>query len=57
MNDEKRTTLRLPEDLHQWLADQARAAHRSVNAEIVHRLEGERAAAVTDAESPRGRFG
>ncbi|MGW0833920.1 Arc family DNA-binding protein [Streptomyces prunicolor] len=52
MNDEKRTTLRLPEDLHRWLADQARAAHRSVNAEIVHRLEGERAAAVADGESP-----
>ncbi|MFE3721121.1 Arc family DNA-binding protein [Streptomyces cyaneofuscatus] len=52
MNEDKRTTLRLPEDLHQWSAEQARAAHRSVNSEIVHRLEAERAAVVADDPSP-----
>ncbi|KND30894.1 Arc family DNA-binding protein [Streptomyces acidiscabies] len=52
MDEDKRITLRLPADLHAWLAAQARANRRSLNSEIVYRLEGERAAAMTDAESP-----
>jgi predicted HicB family RNase H-like nuclease len=45
-------TVRLPADLHQWLTAQAKAARRSLNSEIVHRFEVERAAAVADGESP-----
>jgi predicted HicB family RNase H-like nuclease len=52
MNDETKITLRLPADLHQWLTAQAKSARRSLNSEIVHRLECERAAAVADDESP-----
>nr|WP_267893648.1 toxin-antitoxin system HicB family antitoxin [Streptomyces sp. H-KF8] len=51
MDEEKRITLRLPADLHVWLAAQAKSARRSLNSEIVYRLEVERAA-VADAESP-----
>ncbi|MFE3459398.1 Arc family DNA-binding protein [Nocardiopsis aegyptia] len=51
MDDEKRITLRLPADLHAWLATQAKSAHRSLNSEIVHRLEVERTAEA-DAGSP-----
>ncbi|MFJ6938625.1 Arc family DNA-binding protein [Streptomyces sp. NPDC101132] len=52
MNHESRITLRLPADLHTWLVTQAKAAHRSLNSEIVHRLEVERATVEADAESP-----
>ncbi|WP_329217912.1 Arc family DNA-binding protein [Streptomyces sp. NBC_01485] len=52
MNDETKITLRLPADLHEWLVAQAKAARRSLNSEIVFRLEVERAAAGADAESP-----
>ena len=52
MNDEVKITLRLPADLHQWLTAQAKAARRSLNSEIVHRLEVERDTTVADAESP-----
>ena len=52
MNEEKRITLRLPADLHAWLVNQAKSARRSLNSEIVYRLEVERDAAVADAESP-----
>ncbi|MFB9540142.1 MULTISPECIES: Arc family DNA-binding protein [Streptomyces] len=52
MDEEKRITLRLPVDLHEWLAAQARSARRSLNSEIVYRLEVERAAVEADAESP-----
>ncbi|MFJ9791196.1 Arc family DNA-binding protein [Streptomyces globosus] len=52
MDHESRITLRLPADLHAWLVDQAKAAHRSLNSEIVHRLEDERAAVRDHAESP-----
>ncbi|WP_030542664.1 Arc family DNA-binding protein [Streptomyces albus] len=52
MDEEKRITLRLPADLHEWLVAQARSARRSLNSEIVYRLEAERDAAVADAESP-----
>ncbi|MFF0643104.1 Arc family DNA-binding protein [Streptomyces tendae] len=43
MDEEKRITLRLPADLHEWLAAQAKYARRSLNSEIVYRLEAERA--------------
>ncbi|MCW2875564.1 MAG: Arc family DNA-binding protein, partial [Streptomyces oryziradicis] len=39
-------------DLHRWLTAQAKSARRSLNSEIVHRLEVERAAVVADGESP-----
>jgi predicted HicB family RNase H-like nuclease len=52
MYEEKRITLRLPADLHAWLAAQAESARRSLNSEIVYRLEVERAAVGADAESP-----
>ncbi|MZE76417.1 Arc family DNA-binding protein [Streptomyces xinghaiensis] len=52
MDEEKRITLRLPADLHEWLVAQAKSARRSLNSEIVYRLEAERDAAVADAESP-----
>ncbi|MET9843620.1 toxin-antitoxin system HicB family antitoxin [Streptomyces ossamyceticus] len=52
MDDEKRITLRLPADLHAWLAAQAKSARRSLNSEIVYRLEAEREAAAADAELP-----
>jgi predicted HicB family RNase H-like nuclease len=52
MDEEKRITLRLPAELHEWLTTQAKSARRSLNSEIVYRLEVERDAAVADAESP-----
>ncbi|MFI6858731.1 Arc family DNA-binding protein [Streptomyces sp. NPDC050421] len=51
MDEDKRITLRLPADLHEWLAAQAKSARRSLNSEIVYRLEVERDAAVAGAES------
>jgi predicted HicB family RNase H-like nuclease len=52
MDEETKITLRLPAELHRWLTAQAKSARRSLNSEIVYRLEGERDAAVADAESP-----
>ncbi|MFC7265899.1 Arc family DNA-binding protein [Streptomyces lutosisoli] len=52
MTDEVRITLRLPADLHAWLVTQAKSARRSLNSEIVYRLEGERTTVETDSESP-----
>jgi predicted HicB family RNase H-like nuclease len=52
MDEETKITLRLPADLHRWLTAQAKSARRSLNSEIVHRLEVERAAVVADGESP-----
>ncbi|WP_330309281.1 MULTISPECIES: Arc family DNA-binding protein [unclassified Streptomyces] len=52
MTDEVRITLRLPADLHAWLAAQAKSARRSLNSEIVYRLEGERTTVEPDSESP-----
>ncbi|MEU7705314.1 toxin-antitoxin system HicB family antitoxin [Streptomyces nodosus] len=52
MDEEKRITLRLPADLHAWLAAQAKSARRSLNSEIVYRLESDRDAAAAGAESP-----
>jgi predicted HicB family RNase H-like nuclease len=52
MDDEVRITLRLPADLHAWLTAQAKAARRSLNAEILHRLEGQRGTVSTNDKSP-----
>lgn len=52
MDETTRITLRLPDDLHEWLVGQAKSARRSLNSEIVYRLEVERDAAATDEESP-----
>ncbi|MCW8377241.1 Arc family DNA-binding protein [Streptomyces justiciae] len=52
MDQEVRITLRLPADLHAWLVAQAKSAHRSLNSEIVYRLEGERAIAEKEVDSP-----
>ncbi|MEU1193479.1 Arc family DNA-binding protein [Streptomyces sp. NPDC005859] len=49
---ETRITLRLPTDLDAWLTAQARTNRRSLNSEILHRIEGDHRAAVEDAESP-----
>jgi hypothetical protein len=54
MDEETKITLRLPKDLHRWLTAQAKSARRSLNSEIVHRLEVERGTVVADAESPGG---
>ncbi|MER6749257.1 Arc family DNA-binding protein [Streptomyces fungicidicus] len=51
MDHEVRITLRLPADLHSWLVAQAKSARRSLNSEILHRLEGECATAEADGES------
>ncbi|WP_318208961.1 MULTISPECIES: toxin-antitoxin system HicB family antitoxin [unclassified Streptomyces] len=52
MDEEKRITLRLPADLHAWLAVEAKSARRSLNSEIVHRLESERDVASPGGEQP-----
>ncbi|GGM91869.1 Arc family DNA-binding protein [Streptomyces fuscichromogenes] len=52
MDHEVRITLRLPADLHEWLVAQAKSARRSLNSELVYRLEGERVSAKADNESP-----
>jgi predicted HicB family RNase H-like nuclease len=49
-HEEARITLRLPADLHAWLTAQAKANRRSLNSEIVHRIEGEYRAAAADTE-------
>ncbi|MEU1821717.1 Arc family DNA-binding protein [Streptomyces abikoensis] len=51
MEHEVRITLRLPADLHAWLVAQAKSARRSLNSEILCRLEDERetSAAIDDA--------
>ncbi|MET8102675.1 Arc family DNA-binding protein [Streptomyces sp. NPDC005236] len=51
-HEETRITLRLPTDLHAWLTAQAKDNRRSLNSEILHRIEGEYRTAVADAESP-----
>ncbi|MFE2039533.1 Arc family DNA-binding protein [Streptomyces sp. NPDC059477] len=52
MDHEVRITLRLPADLHEWLATQARSARRSLNSEILHRLEDRRGNDSADDQSP-----
>jgi Arc-like DNA binding domain len=54
MDHEVRITLRLPTDLHAWLVAQAKSARRSLNSEIVHRLETGHGTLVVDDDSPQG---
>lgn len=42
VDDRRKFTLRLPEELSQWLEQQANANDRSLNAEIVSRLRRSR---------------
>jgi predicted HicB family RNase H-like nuclease len=51
-HEEIRITLRLPTNLHAWLVAQAKANRRSLNSEILHRIEGDYCATAADAESP-----
>ncbi|WNI32199.1 Arc family DNA-binding protein [Streptomyces sp. ITFR-6] len=51
-HEETRITLRLPTDLHAWLTAQAKTNRRSLNSEILHRIEGDYRAAAANAESP-----
>jgi predicted HicB family RNase H-like nuclease len=46
--------LRIPEDLHARLTAQAAVDRRSLNAEILHLLEGALPTPVADAESAGG---
>ncbi|MFD9599281.1 toxin-antitoxin system HicB family antitoxin [Streptomyces sp. NPDC059970] len=52
--DEKRITLRLPEDLHARLAVHAKRERRSLNSEILILLEIGLGNAGANAEPPRG---
>ncbi|MFG2755947.1 Arc family DNA-binding protein [Streptomyces wuyuanensis] len=45
-------TLRLPADLHEWLASQAKSARRSLNSDLLHRLEARRGNDSADDPSP-----
>ncbi|MFF1356325.1 Arc family DNA-binding protein [Streptomyces sp. NPDC058297] len=49
---EVRITLRIPEELHAWLTSQAKSARRSLNSEILHRLEVDRPGLSENDESP-----
>ncbi|MCX4642275.1 MULTISPECIES: Arc family DNA-binding protein [unclassified Streptomyces] len=49
---EVRITLRLPEELHAWLTAQAKSARRSLNSEILQRLEADCPGTPTSDESP-----
>lgn len=51
-HEETRITLRLPTDLHVWLTAQAKTNRRSLNSEILHRIEGDYRAAAANTESP-----
>ncbi|MGC0340557.1 Arc family DNA-binding protein [Streptomyces sp. SLBN-8D4] len=52
MDHEVRITLRLPAELHAWLVAQAKSTRRSLNSEIVYRLEAGRPDTEQDSESP-----
>jgi predicted HicB family RNase H-like nuclease len=51
MAEEKRITVRLPAELHERLATQAKQDRRSVNGEIIHLLEVALADPSADRES------
>jgi predicted HicB family RNase H-like nuclease len=51
-HEEVRITLRLPADLHAWLVSEAKHARRSLNSQIVHRLEAGRGNDSADDQSP-----
>ncbi|MET8978448.1 Arc family DNA-binding protein [Streptomyces sp. NPDC004539] len=52
MDNEVRITLRLPEELRDWLRDHAQREHRSLNSEIVHILEAAHATVDGNDQSP-----
>jgi hypothetical protein len=52
VDEEKRITVRLPVELHERLAAQAKRDRRSVNSEIVHLLEVTLTDPPADTESP-----
>lgn len=52
MDSEVRITLRLPEELRDWLRDHAQRERRSLNSEIVYMLEVARTAVGGDDQSP-----
>jgi predicted HicB family RNase H-like nuclease len=52
MDHEVRITLRLSADLHEWLASEAKSARRSLNSEILHRLEVGHGDDSADDQSP-----
>jgi hypothetical protein len=54
MADMKQLGLRLPDDLHAWLAELAGREHRSLNAQVIVILEQRRAA---EREHDTGRSG
>ncbi|MEV8090338.1 Arc family DNA-binding protein [Streptomyces nigra] len=51
-HEEVRITLRLPTDLHAWLVAVAKRDRRSLNSEIIHRLEVGRENVSADDQSP-----
>jgi len=53
MSEEMRLTLRLPNDLADFLRERAAANHRSLNSEIVHLLRDVQFPAI-DADAYRG---
>ncbi len=53
--DHVRLTLRIPEELHNWLNAQARYDRRSLNSQIVHLLEATRRTPAVNADSPGGK--
>jgi hypothetical protein len=52
MDEEKRITVRLPIELHERLATQAKRDRRSINSEIVHLLEVTLTDPSADTEAP-----
>ncbi|MCC5037143.1 Arc family DNA-binding protein [Streptomyces sp. WAC 00631] len=52
MDEDKRSTVRLPLELHERLAQLAKRDRRSVNGEIVHLLEAALAGHPADTGSP-----
>lgn len=59
----KRTELRLPDELHQFIKDQAKKSDRSLNAEIVFlvrsfrdRIESEKQCACSKTDQPSRRL-
>ena len=51
-HEEVSITLRLPTDLHAWLVAVAKRDRRSLNSEIIHRLEVGRENVSADDQSP-----
>ena len=56
MDDEVRITLRLPEELRDWLRENAQRERRSLNSEIIYMLEVARTAVGGGDPSPLRRL-